>query len=260
MIRLKNLVMNLLGPDAKEDDTLAPSSVMSLVVPRGRFAEAARALKRDYALLAAEWASDETPYGRGFGVYACFRREQEYLVVKTEAPADDPGFPSLTKKFAAAYRFERQIQSLMGLTANGNPDNRPWIKHEDWPADAWPLRKTSDASKRLPRVYGEYRWIRAEGEGVYEIPVGPVHAGIIEPGHFRFQAVGEDILNLEERLGYVHKGIEKRFESFSWREASRLAGRVSGDTKVAQRLGRSPAVESLTDCAPPARAMWLRAL
>jgi Ni,Fe-hydrogenase III large subunit/Ni,Fe-hydrogenase III component G len=260
MIRLKNFIMDLFGPDAREDDTLAPSSVMCVVVPRRRFAEAAKALKREYALLAAEWASDETPYGRGFGIYACYRREQEYLVVKTEAPADDPVFPSLTKKFAAAYRFERQIQSLMGLTANGNPDDRPWIKHEDWPADAWPLRKTSDASKRLPRVYGEYRWIRAEGEGVYEIPVGPVHAGIIEPGHFRFQAVGEDVLNLEEKLGYVHKGIEKRFETLSWQDAPRLAGRVSGDTTVGHSLGYARAVEALTGCIVPDRAHWLRAL
>ena len=116
MIRLKNIVMNELGSDGREDDNLAPSSVMSLIVPRKRFADAARALKKEYALLAAEWAADETELGRGFGVFACFRREQEYLVLKTEVPADDPVFPSLTKKYAAAYRFERQIQSLMGLT------------------------------------------------------------------------------------------------------------------------------------------------
>ena len=215
-------------------------------MPRKRFAEAAKALKKEYALLAAEWATDETAFGRGFGIYACYRKESEYLIVKTLAPADDPTFPSLTKKFVPAYRFERQMKSLMGVTAVGHPDPRPWIKHEDWPEDAWPLRKTFDASQRLPRVSGEYRWIRAEGEGVYEIPVGPVHAGIIEPGHFRFQAMGEDIINLEERLGYVHKGIEKRFESFSWNEASRLAGRVSGDTTVAHSLAYSRAVEAMT--------------
>jgi Ni,Fe-hydrogenase III component G len=202
MIRLKNLVMAVLGDDAKEDDSLAPSTVMSLIVPRKRFAETARALKKEYALLAGEWAADETLLGRGFAVYACYRREREYLIVKTEAPVDDPTFPSLTKKFVAAYRFERQIQSLMGLIPVGNPDDRPWIKHEDWPADAWPLRKTFPASTKLPRLPGEYRWIRAEGEGIYEIPVGPVHAGIIEPGHFRFQAMGEDVINLEEKLGY----------------------------------------------------------
>ncbi len=252
--------MNALGDDAKEDDSIAPSSVMSLVVPRKRFAEAARLLKREYALLAGEWAADETRMGRGFAVYACYRREQEYLVVKTEVPVDDPTFPSLTKKFVAAHRFERQIQSLMGLTPAGNPDDRPWIKHEDWPVDAWPLRKTFSASTKLPRVPGEYRWIRAEGEGVYEIPVGPVHAGIIEPGHFRFQAMGEEILNLEEKLGYTHKGIEKRFESLSWKDAARLAARVSGDTTVAHSLAYAQAVEAATGTIPPDRALWLRAV
>ena len=131
---------------------------------------------------------------------------------------------------------------------------------EDWPEDAWPLRKSFDASKAMPRVEGEYKWVRAEGEGVYEIPVGPVHAGIIEPGHFRFQAVGEEILNLEERLGYVHKGIEKRFESLSWQEGSRLAGRVSGDTTAAHSLAYCMALESMTECDVPERAQWLRAL
>jgi len=260
MIRLKNLIMNLLGADAREDENLAPSTVMALVVPRHRFTEAAKALKKEYALLAAEWASDETPFGRGYGIYACYRREQEYLIIETEVPVDDPTFPSLTKKFVPAYRFERQMRSLMGVVAIGHPDVRPWIKHEDWPQDAWPLRKSFNAANRLPRVPGEYRWIRAEGEGVYEIPVGPVHAGIIEPGHFRFQAMGEDILNLEERLGYVHKGIEKRFETLSWKEASSLAGRVSGDTTVAHSLAYAQAVEAITGCILPDRALWLRAL
>ena len=260
MIRLKNLVMNVLGADAREDDSLAPSSVSSLVVPRKRFAEAARVLKKEYALLAAEWGADETAFGRGYGVYACFRREQEYLVIKTEAPANDPTFPSLTKKFAAAYRFERQVQSLMGLTPVGNPDDRPWIKHEDWPADAWPLRKDFDGTKRMPRVAGEYRWVRAEGDGIYEIPVGPVHAGIIEPGHFRFQAMGEEVINLEERLGYVHKGIEKKFESLTWQAGARLAARVSGDTTVGHSLAYAHAVEALTGTVLPDRSHWLRAL
>jgi len=260
MIRLKNLILNALGADAQEDETLAPSSVVSLVVPRKRFAEAARTLKKEYALLAAEWASDETAWGRGYGIYACFRREQEYLVIKTDAPANDPTFPSLTKKFVAAYRFERQIQSLMGLTPVGNPDSRPWIKHEDWPGDAWPLRKGFDASKRLPRVPGDYRWVRAEGDGIYEVPVGPVHAGIIEPGHFRFQAMGEEVINLEEKLGYVHKGIEKRFESLTWLEGARLAARVSGDSTVAHSLAYARAVEALSGCIVPDRAHWLRAL
>ncbi len=260
MSRLENIVRAALGADATPDESLHPSSVISFIVPRDKFATAAKALKKEYALLAAEWASDETLFNRGFGIYACYRKESEYLIVKTEAPVDDPTFPSLTKKFVPAYRFERQMKSLMGVTAIGNPDSRPWIKHEDWPEGAWPLRKSFDASQPMPRVPGEYRWIRAEGEGVYEIPVGPVHAGIIEPGHFRFQAMGEDVLNLEAKLGYVHKGIEKRFESFSWHEASRLAGRVSGDSTVAHCLAYSRAVEILAGDTPPDRALWLRAL
>ena len=260
MIRLKNIIINIFGADAKEDDNLAPSSVMSLIVPRTRFAEAGKVLKREYALLAAEWATDETAFGRGFGIYACYRREEEYLVIKTEAPADDPRFPSLTKKFVPAYRFERQMQSLMGVIPDGHPDSRPWIKHEDWPADAWPLRKSFDPSQKLPRVPGEYAWISVQGEGVYEIPVGPVHAGIIEPGHFRFQAVGEDVINLEEKLGYVHKGIEKRFEAMSWQDAARLAGRVSGDSTVGHSIAYCRAAEAITGCVVPDRAHWLRAL
>ncbi len=259
---LSKAITEALGEDARFRPGQYPDSVPLCIVPRAKFVEAARILRKAYALLAAEWATDETAFGiaRGFGVYACFRYGSEYLIVKTEVPADDPVFPSLTKKFVAAYRFERQIESLMGLTPDKHPDSRPWIKFEDWPADAWPLRKLFDASQRLPRVKGEYKWASAIGEGVYEIPVGPVHAGIIEPGHFRFQAVGEAIINLEERLGYVHKGIEKRFESLSWTDGVKLAGRVSGDTTVAHGIAYCMALESMTGCSVPARANWLRAL
>ncbi|MBI4838912.1 MAG: NADH-quinone oxidoreductase subunit C [Nitrospirae bacterium] len=257
---LKDAITPVLGAGAVYDERQYPSSIISCTVPKEKFVETAKAMKKVHALLAAEWASDETPFGRGFGIYACYRWGSEYLIVKTEAPAEDPAFPTLTKKFLPAYRFERQIKSLMGVTPAGHPDSRPWIKFEDWPEEAWPLRKSFDASKAMPRVTGKYNWIRAEGEGVYEIPVGPVHAGIIEPGHFRFQAVGEDIINLEERLGYVHKGIEKKFESLSWQEGSRLAGRVSGDTTAAHSLAYCIALESMTGCSVPERAQWLRAL
>lgn len=237
-----------------------PVSVPACSIPRERFAEAARLMKRAGALLAAEWVSDETLLSRGFGVYACYRREAEYLIVGVALPVDDPTYPSLTKRFVPAYRFERQMQSLMGVVPEGHPDMRPWIRFEDWPADVFPLRKTFDGSQRLTRHKGDYQFAKAEGEGVYEIPVGPVHAGIIEPGHFRFQAMGEDIINLEERLGYVHKGIEKRFESFSWIDAAHLAGRVSGDTTVAHGLAYCMALESMTGYAVPDHAQWVRAV
>ncbi|MBI5665701.1 MAG: NADH-quinone oxidoreductase subunit C [Nitrospirae bacterium] len=257
---LKDAILSAIGPDAKFDGRNYPASMDFCTVPRGKFIDTARAMKKANALLVAEWSADESPLGRGFGVYACYRWGAEYLIVKIELPYDDPIFTSISGKFLPAYRFERQMMSLMGVVPVGHPDLRPWIKFEDWPEDAWPLRKSFDASKPMPRVEGEYNFVRAEGEGVYEIPVGPVHAGIIEPGHFRFQAVGEDILNLEERLGYVHKGIEKRFESLSWQEGSMLAGRVSGDTTVAHSLAYCIALESMTGCLVPQRAQWLRAL
>jgi len=296
MITLNNIITSTLGTAVIQDTNQYPSSVPLYQISRERFAEIAKAMKTAGARLVAEWATDETNHpvghennppsspffkggkegdfskdpplphqggrnkGRGFGIYACYAKDSEYLIVKTYTPLDDPTFPSITKKFISAYRFERQMRSLMGVVPVGHPDLRPWIKHEDWPEDAYPLRKSFDASKPLPRVAGEYQFIKAEGEGVYEIPVGPVHAGIIEPGHFRFQAVGEDIINLEEKLGYVHKGIEKRFEALSWQEGARLAGRVSGDTTVAHSLAYCRAVESMTGCNPPERALWLRAL
>jgi Ni,Fe-hydrogenase III large subunit/Ni,Fe-hydrogenase III component G len=260
MSMLKDALILAFGDEVRFDPAAYPASVAACAVPRDRFSEAAKVMKKAYALLAAEWAADETELGRGYGVFACYRWGSEYLIIKTEVPSDDPWFPSLAKRYLPAVRFERQIMSLMGIRPTENPDARPWIKFEDWPEEAWPLRKSFDASQQMPRVKGEYPWVRAEGEGVYEIPVGPVHAGIIEPGHFRFQAIGEDVINLEERLGYVHKGIEKKFEALDWQDGVRLAGRVSGDTTVAHSIAYCRALEAMTGCAVPERAHWLRAL
>lgn len=260
MSELREILITTLGADARLDTDQYPASVAAFLIQRGQFREGAKAMKMAGARLVAEWASDETPFGRGFGIYACYAKDSEYLIIKTYASPEDPSFPSITKKYVPAYRFERQMKSLMGVIPLDHPDQRPWIKHEDWPEDAWPLRKSFDPAKPLQRISGKYEWIRAEGEGVYEIPVGPVHAGIIEPGHFRFQAVGEDIINLEERLGYVHKGIEKRFEGMSWEEGVRLAARVSGDTTVAHALTYCRALEAMTGSNPPERGLWVRAL
>jgi Ni,Fe-hydrogenase III large subunit len=105
-----------------------------------------------------------------------------------------------------------------------------------------------------------YAFVRVEGDGVHEIPVGPVHAGIIEPGHFRFSVVGEKVLRLEERLGYVHKGIERRFMEFPILEGHRLAARISGDTAVAFSWAYCQALEGMSGANPPPRAASLRAL
>ena len=251
---------NLLAAERLKD--AYPAIVAAYRVEPLCFEDVARTMKRAGARLVAEWGVDETLMQRSYAVYACFARDAEYLLLRVDLPLESPSFLSLTKLFVPAFRFERQISSLLGLTpvGHGHSDPRPWIKHEDWPPDAWPLRKSFSANQRLPRVAGEYRWARVEGEGIYEIPVGPVHAGIIEPGHFRFQAMGEDVINLEERLGYTHKGIEKRFEQLSWQDGARLAGRVSGDSTVGHSLAYCRAVETMAGTAVPERAAWLRAL
>ncbi|HEY6839053.1 MAG TPA: NADH-quinone oxidoreductase subunit C [Geobacteraceae bacterium] len=250
------------GAAAVRETGQFPDTVPLLTIPRDAFEEAARIMKGAGARLAAQWGVDETVMGRSFAVIACYAKEGDYALVRCMLPVDDTTCPSLTKKYIPAFRFERQIESLVGLVPTGHvhSDHRPWIKFEDWPAEAWPLRKSFDPARKLPRVPGEYRWAKARGEGVYEIPVGPVHAGIIEPGHFRFQAMGEDIINLEERLGYTHKGIEKRFESLSWQEGVRLAGRVSGDSTVAHALCYCRSTEAMCGMEPPPRALWLRAI
>ncbi|WP_374569356.1 Ni,Fe-hydrogenase III large subunit [Ideonella sp.] len=155
------------------------------------------------------------------------------------------GYPDLAGLFPAAARMQRVAHDLHGLVADGAADTRPWLDHGLWQGQAEPAR---------------YPFVRVEGEGVHEIAVGPVHAGIIEPGHFRFSVVGEKVLRLEQRLGYVHKGIDHRFTELPPLQAHRLAGRVSGDSTVAFAWAYCMALEAATGCHIPERAQWLRAV
>jgi Ni,Fe-hydrogenase III large subunit len=159
--------------------------------------------------------------------------------------AEREGYPDLARLFPAAARMQRAAHDLDGLVAEGADDTRPWLDHGLWQGRSTPA---------------PYEFVRVEGEGVHEIAVGPVHAGIIEPGHFRFSVVGEKVLRLEERLGYVHKGIDRRFCELPPLEAHRLAGRVSGDSTVAYAWAYCMALEAASGCRLPERAQWLRAV
>jgi Ni,Fe-hydrogenase III large subunit len=174
---------------------------------------------------------------------------------------DDPGYPDLAPTFPVASRMQRAAHDLSGVRATGAIDTRPWLNHGGWPAGDAPLRHPGRVSAPVndAPVTG-YDFVRVEGDGVHEIPVGPVHAGIIEPGHFRFSVVGEKVLRLEQRLGYTHKGIEQRFTQLPPLEGHRLAGRVSGDSTVAYAWAWCMALESAAHCEVPPRAQWLRAL
>ena len=163
--------------------------------------------------------------------------------------------PSLAQFHAPASRPERAASDLFGIEFTGLPDRRPWLDHGRWPL-RHPLAEASHPGAARP----PYPFLQAEGPSLHQIPVGPVHAGIIEPGHFRFTASGETVVRLEERLGYTHKGIEKLLAGKSIDEAARLAARVSGDSTVAYSLVFARAVEAALESPPPPRGLWLRAM
>jgi Ni,Fe-hydrogenase III large subunit/Ni,Fe-hydrogenase III component G len=171
-----------------------------------------------------------------------------------------PSFPSIATRSFAASRFERDVHDLFGLVPTGHPDLRRLALHQFWPEGYHPLRR--DVAPRADvRDDGQpFPFRRVEGEGIFEITVGPVHAGIIEPGHFRFSVEGETIINLETRLGFVHKGTEKLFETLPFERTWALAERVSGDTTVGHALAYCQALEALGDCAIPPRAACLRTI
>jgi Ni,Fe-hydrogenase III large subunit len=171
----------------------------------------------------------------------------------------DAGYPGLEAHFPCASRMQRAVADLSGVRSS-DPDTRSWLRHNAWLPDVHPLRNPAQRLTEQATGIDGYPFVRVDGDGVHEIPVGPVHAGIIEPGHFRFSVVGEKVLRLEERLGYVHKGIERRFAELDIFVAHGLAARVSGDSAVAFSWAYCQALEAIAGIAIPPRAAWLRAL
>ncbi|QXP92280.1 NADH-quinone oxidoreductase subunit C [Methylococcus capsulatus] len=201
--------------------------------------------------------------GESWVVNALLEKSGDYLLLRTVLPPGRTGLPSHTPHFPGAARPERHTRDLLGLKFTGHPDDRRWVRHQAWGEREFPLRPDFPLSGQPPAVTApdrSYGFASAHGPEVNEIPVGPVHAGIIEPGHFRFLALGETVLNLEERLGYVHKGIEKLAEGRDPEGLARLAGRVSGDTTVGHAWAACQAMECAAGVAPPERALWLRAI
>ena len=198
-----------------------------------------------------------------FIVNSCFEKAGIYVLLRTRINTDHPELPSQATVYPAANRSERHTQDLFGISFTGHPDNRRWTRHQAWGKHSYPLRKDFSVQGEPQAVTPpdmNYPFVKAHGAGVYEIPVGPVHAGIIEPGHFRFLAVGELILNLEERLGYVHKGIEKIAEGRTPESLARLAGRISGDTTVGHCWAACRAMEQAAGITIPPRAALIRGI
>src|SRR5688572_9996949 len=197
-----------------------------LVVNRQAWEQTAERLRSGEASLVSLWGEP----GR---VHMAVLPEMQLVSLDCEAAR----FPSVGRVHPPAIRLERAVRDLAGLEPEGSPDSRPWLRHA-----------------------APYPFLHAEGESLHQIPVGPVHAGFIVPGHFRFSANGETVVRLEERLGYVHKGIDSLMAGAPLERAASLAGRISGDSTVAYALAFARAVEDALAVQVPPRAAWLRAL
>jgi Ni,Fe-hydrogenase III large subunit/Ni,Fe-hydrogenase III component G len=188
-------------------------------------------------------------------------RPDFFVTVVASLDPAHPELPSITADIPAANWHEREARDLFGITFTGHPDPRPLVLHDGWPKGLFPLRKRFDANLRPAREPAEeFPHLLVEGEGVLEVPVGPIHAGIIEPGHFRFSTVGEKVLHLDPRLFYTHRGLEKRVEGMTASDAFFVVERICGVCSVAHGLGFCEATEQIAGIEVPSRARVLRSL
>jgi Ni,Fe-hydrogenase III large subunit/Ni,Fe-hydrogenase III component G len=231
-------------------------------VDAATWVRAAVTLREQGGRLIALWGTEEA--AGAFSICAAYALEDGLLWLQLPAAADASGgghgYPDLSVIFPSASRMQRAAFDLLGVRAVGAADTRPWLNHGNWPADYFPLQKRSSGQERFESHEADYPFVQVAGDGVHEIAVGPIHAGIIEPGHFRFSVVGEKVLRLEERLGYAHRGVERLFEEMPLLAGHRLAGRIAGDTSVAFSWAYCMALENALHVAVPHRAQWLRAL
>jgi Ni,Fe-hydrogenase III large subunit/Ni,Fe-hydrogenase III component G len=231
--------------------------VLGLVVSRDDWYQAAEHVATGGGRLQSLWASRDRD-GHNW-IRVAYTADQGVLVLSLSVREGEANYPGIEQWFPSASRMQRAVADLSGLRST-DPDTRPWLRHAAWSETFHPLIEIHTPPSPSIPVIERYPFISVEGDGVHEIPVGPVHAGIIEPGHFRFSVVGEKVLRLEERLGYAHKGIERRFTEFSLLSGHRLAARISGDSAVAFSWAYCQALEGMAAAQLPERAMDLRAL
>ncbi len=236
---------------------------ISATVSREDLAEVATKLVNDYGLtLATLFGTDNRRENQTYGVQVVFGNDtsHEWLKLSASIPENDPRYPSITATVMAAHWYERYLQDMFGITAVGHPDPRRLVSHENIPEGAFPLRKDFALSTKLEKAHVAYPMHHVAGEGIFEIPVGPIHAGIIEPGHFRFNVAGERILTLEGKLFFTHKGVEKLLEDKTVAAGLPFIERLSGDMAASHALAFVQAVEKISACQVSARAQYLRTL
>ncbi|MCR5757708.1 MAG: NADH-quinone oxidoreductase subunit C [Selenomonas sp.] len=214
--------------------------------------------------LTAMFGRDETlnPAVKGYAIYAVFENLAEHRMEAVKAvfgEGESLCYESLTPVIPAAAWYEREIQDMFGIVPQNHPDPRPLVLHDTFPDGFYPLRKQVEKDAD---VHGSRRMDMsvAKGEGVYEVPVGPIHAGIIEPGHFRFSQAGESMLQLDARLFYTHRGLEKLMEGKTPEEALPIVERICGACSVANTWSYCQAVEKIAGVKIPRRAAIIRTL
>ncbi|MGZ8842346.1 MAG: hydrogenase large subunit [Pyrinomonadaceae bacterium] len=229
-------------------------------IARGAARRLAGLLRTDFGAELALIVANDRPDKPAFEIAYLFAntRENWFVHATREVAREDPAIESMATLYFPASRFEREIKDLFGIEAIGHPDPRSLVRHAFWPKDYFPLRKDAVPPDHFEDDGTPFPFTPVGGEGVYEIPVGPVHAGIIEPGHFRFSVIGETVIDLKIRLYFTHKGTEKLFEGRLPADGVDLAERISGDTTVGHSLAYCQALESLGGTEVPARARYLR--
>lgn len=238
--------------------TPEPSPVRGLTLAAADWGPTAAIAAQYSCRWAGMWADADVQTMR---LYCVLEYAGDHLLLSAETPLGEPIFTSQTPHYPAADRLERHARDLFGANFADHPDARRWTRHRAWPEDWHPLRPEAMAKAPVPArapADADYPFAIILGNGVFEIPVGPVHAGIIESGHFRFHAAGESVLRLEERLGYVHKGIEHLAVGRDPAALSRLAARVSGDSAVTHAWAACQAIEHAVVAHVPPRALTLR--
>lgn len=262
--------MKIPGLDVEFAALPAPVPVWYGTVNAQQWSAAATAVRDEGGRLVALWAgkaienrADRACISRAEAIFAAYVTLDGLFWLALPLTLQDgvAAYPDLSVIFPAAARMQRAAEDLSNVHAQDATDTRPWLNHGAWDAQQHPLLQSTDPLPTPdPQALVDYPFVRVEGDGVHEIAVGPVHAGIIEPGHFRFSLVGEKVLRLEQRLGYTHKGTEQRMTQLDPLQAYRLAGRVSGDSTVAYAWAYCMALESATQTEITPAAKWLRAL
>lgn len=257
MIMYKDILGSIKNIEFEREDEVY------LQVDRSDFGKACLKLhKKLRSPIMSYFAVDERREKNIFKIYCSFMsiEHKKWFFVVMDIPGDGPSFDSLAKEIHSASLFEREMKEMFGIRAINSPDPRRLRLHDEvWPGGVYPLRKDFTGKTTEAKEDRRYEFRRVEGEGVFEVPVGPVHAGIIGSGHFRFSVAGEPIINLETRLGFTHRGVEKILEGKNFEDALKITECVSGDSVFGHSLAFCQATEKICGIKVPVNLQYLRA-